>query len=401
MVGPVQLPSEILIDCWGFCRAIARAIRPAAESGLEGIDCLVGKVITVENRTFVSPTAEQWAVEMPAQLVLSHEGMTLRHLLPDASTVVKSAAVELPLEEPPKVIVNEFLLHFPLSVNDRAELEKILPGLPPLRYPISDEEALSFMEAYYKLSRRPEWAPILVTPGEVERWKAEQQKTFKLHLKKLQDDLSTGLLLAVDDWNVPAEHLMAGIRIPREYAIEYLKRCCIPYGGADAQNCSVAEPIIARGTNADTRVTAESIDGPTFESSPLTNNTPNSANAPTAPQHVDQSGSIKSENEKSLPGLPTPDIAAAFDGLSRWDRSDWARYLTEARWTADAMVVPGRRGKGGAARWNPALLAALAQEIRGIPDYEFTHVFRNNERLRPWAKEWDDHLYLKRYFDEK
>ena len=116
MVGHIQLPSEMLIDCWAFCRAVARAIRPAAESGLEGIDCLVGKVITVENRTVLSSTEEQWAVEMPVQLVLSDEGRTLRQLLPDSSTVVEPTTVGLELEEPPKVIVNEFPLHFALTV---------------------------------------------------------------------------------------------------------------------------------------------------------------------------------------------------------------------------------------------------------------------------------------------
>ncbi|WP_211462734.1 hypothetical protein, partial [Collimonas silvisoli] len=68
----------------------------------------------------------------------------------------------------------------------------------------------------------------------------------------------------------------------------------------------------------------------------------------TTPQKfVPISATTKAKNGQPI-GLSTPDIAAAFDGLSGWDAKKWKKNLTEAEWTKEAITHHGRAGNGGA-----------------------------------------------------
>jgi|SRR5471030_719212 len=87
-------------------------------------------------------------------------------------------------------------------------------------------------------------------------------------------------------------------------------------------------------------------------------------------------------------GLPTQEIAALLDGLSGWCSQKWRKNLTDAAWPMAAITQPGRRGKGGAALWNPALLASLAKDNRNIPPHLLRNLFRDTAALRPWREEW-------------
>jgi hypothetical protein len=90
------------------------------------------------------------------------------------------------------------------------------------------------------------------------------------------------------------------------------------------------------------------------------------------------------------PDLSTSDVAAAFDGLSGWDRKKWSR-VTEVAWAQAAITRRGRRGNGGDTFWNPARLAALAMPVRSINRHVFGKVFRDTKILAPWLEEWKEH----------
>ncbi|MGK3151748.1 hypothetical protein VQE80_15295, partial [Staphylococcus shinii] len=71
----------------------------------------------------------------------------------DQSAPTGAGELELPLSEPeyPCYQVGELQGQFNLTDDDRRTLEKLLPKLPPLRSPVSDDEAAAFMDAYLRL----------------------------------------------------------------------------------------------------------------------------------------------------------------------------------------------------------------------------------------------------------
>ncbi|MFM0741687.1 hypothetical protein PQQ51_31010 [Paraburkholderia xenovorans] len=179
----VDLPSDELIDAWAFVRMIVEASVPAMNPAATGMDCIVGKRLTLS------------AVPGMGWITFAEQE------LDDA---------------------------------DRQYLSGILHALPTLRLPITDDLAESFLAAYRARADRRAWEPVPIT--EV-RYLAEQEKIVTLrrdagwrHRETLQKLLNEGHLIAYAAGNVPLSELLVGSKILREDAAAYLTLCHIDYG---------------------------------------------------------------------------------------------------------------------------------------------------------------------------
>jgi predicted DNA-binding transcriptional regulator AlpA len=128
----------------------------------------------------------------------------------------------------------------PLTREDRRFLSQVLPKLPELRIPLSEDVIDAFMTAYRALEDRPTtWEPVLITEAryaqERERRIGERWEVSEQHRKRLQQIYDEGRIAAFDRSRVPAKELVIGTLIPREHAIAYLKRCHIQYGDGGAE----------------------------------------------------------------------------------------------------------------------------------------------------------------------
>ncbi|WEY37774.1 AlpA family phage regulatory protein [Paraburkholderia sp. SUR17] len=220
----VELPDGPLIEYWSFCQAIARAVSPADENPIEGSDCIVRK--RIRRTVFIDEpenTGRNPYLCGLQNVLVSDDGRTLDGLLPRDG----EPAPTLFGKEPAEVV--EHFVEASLTDHDRRELAALLPRLPVLRYPVSDEAACSFLDAYCSLSARPEWAPVLITVADVEARRAKQRQTLTDHQRALQADCSRGLMVAIDERHMHVPVLKVGCLISREDAIGYLKRHRLPY----------------------------------------------------------------------------------------------------------------------------------------------------------------------------
>ncbi len=247
----VKLPSGPLIELSDFCKAIAEALRPTAVQHFEGIECIVGKMqryrpstpqladndepAMEHSRTASQSDAEQ-AVERPYQ---DQRGADVQAASgPTTESDAQQQNVEL--SEAP----------YRLTEDDRRALSRLLSGLPPLRYPISDDDKTAFLDAWSSATGRPSWEPILMTAADMDRYKIEQTEIQVRHQRALRDEFARGRFTAVDAGHAPVVALALGSFIPAEYAIAYLKRCgLVPDDGdvgPDAErNDQSPEPMLA------------------------------------------------------------------------------------------------------------------------------------------------------------
>lgn len=206
--------------------AIAEAVRPTSEEHYRGIECIVGKL--VKHHGWMAPPADnvKWLTPAEFQPVLvSDSGRTFAQRLSDRTEADQMSTLELPLEPASARQLVELPAPYPLSGDDRRVLRKILHGLPPLRYPISDSEKAAFLNAWFDLKERPQWEPILVTAADIERYGKEQKEIQNRHQQALRDEFARGQLRAVDTGHASVTSLVPGSFIPRESAIAYLNRC--------------------------------------------------------------------------------------------------------------------------------------------------------------------------------
>ncbi|RBB36771.1 hypothetical protein DPV79_24245 [Burkholderia reimsis] len=224
----VKLSSDPLIDFLDFSYAIADAACPTGEKGLEGLDCVTGKLVT---RHVPIPQSGGFGATWQSVLV-SNDGRTLNELLSSDQAVVNEPAVsELPFHEPSPPQIGELTLPYELSDADREAFAKVLVDIKrPLRYPMSDEERAEFMEAYCKLPNRPMWMPALVTEETINRRKSDHDAVLLRHQRALLQEFEAGRLTPVNAYHAPVATLMAGTFIPREQAIAYLERHGFEYG---------------------------------------------------------------------------------------------------------------------------------------------------------------------------
>ncbi|WP_208457630.1 helix-turn-helix transcriptional regulator [Burkholderia pyrrocinia] len=206
--------------------AIAEAVRPTSEEHHQGIECIVGKLVT--HHGWMEPPADnvEWSTSAEFQPVLvSDGGRTFAQLLPGRPDADQMRTLELPLEPALARQLVELPAPYPLSEDDRRILREILHGLPLLRYPISDDEKATFLDAWFGLKERPLWEPILVTAADIERYGKERKEIQKRHQQALRDEFARGQLRAVDAGHAPVASLVPDSFIPRESAIAYLNRC--------------------------------------------------------------------------------------------------------------------------------------------------------------------------------
>lgn len=224
----VDLPPGSLIDPLGFCKAIARAIHPAGEHGLEGIECFDGKIVT-HHLPVAQPVSDGVGSSLVGakDMLIAGDGRVSDRLFDDDGAT--EGKVQPPLAKPVNREVSELSLPYKLTDDDRRALEEVLPQLPRLRYPMSEDEAAAVMKAYFALNDRPAWEPVLVTSETIERRKAKQDTVMHQHLQLLRDEVARGRLAAVDNNHVQVSALSIGCYLPREQAIAYLERSGIEY----------------------------------------------------------------------------------------------------------------------------------------------------------------------------
>ena len=225
MKGQVQLPNDQLIDYYSFCKAIAEGISP---TDLKGIDCVVGKQIPVSAAS-VTPSCQENRSPLSESLrsVELIGGANFKDQpTPNQTGGAESSTHSLPsLGQGEKT--EEFSFPYLLSDEDRTLIEKLLPDLPALHFPFTEQSVTRFMNAYSAHPNRPAWKPLLVTAAHVEKLKAEQHKTMVLHQKVILEELVLGRLVAVTADHVRTTTFAPGVFIPRNDAIAYLKRCGI------------------------------------------------------------------------------------------------------------------------------------------------------------------------------
>jgi transposase-like protein len=230
----VELSSDPLIEYLDFCRAIAEAVCPTGEKRLEGIECVTGKIWIGH----VPIPESAFALGQPPQgwqsVLLSEDGRTLNDLLPSSDLAMsKEHVAELPLGTVShRPMIGELSLPFLISEAERSVLAELLLNLPPLRYPMSEEERAAFMEAYCNLPNHPMWIPDLVTDATIQQRKMKQDNVLASHRQALRQEIEAGRLNPVDRDHTRVANLMAGTFIPRSQAISYLERHGLAYDDA-------------------------------------------------------------------------------------------------------------------------------------------------------------------------
>ncbi|CAJ7490425.1 phage transcriptional regulator AlpA [Burkholderia pseudomallei] len=213
MTVSIELPLGDQIDCWLLVREIARAEVPDLNPKAAGIECLVGKK-------------------------------------PVPVDVAGVGAIEFVERE--------------LTDDDRAYLARVLPRLPALQIPYSDDVVEAFLRAFRVLPDRPSWDPVLLTESRYlqehariieQRWALSSQ-----HLQVLQQWLDSGRIRAFRGSHVPVNELLVGTLIPRRDVLAYLDYCEIPYtgkkaGAAASVESDVKQDIDVCSSKAETRET--------------------------------------------------------------------------------------------------------------------------------------------------
>jgi len=196
MTVPIELPLGDQIDCWLLVREIVRAEVPDLNPKAAGIECLIAK--------------------KPVPV--------------DVAGVGQIEFVERKLTN-----------------DDRAYLARVLPRLPVLQIPYSDDVVETFLREFRALPDRPSWDPVLLTESRYlqeqariieERWALSSQ-----HLQVLQQWLDSGRIRAFRGSHVPVNELLVGTLIPRRDVLAYLDYCELPYSGKKAGTASVEREV--------------------------------------------------------------------------------------------------------------------------------------------------------------
>lgn len=118
---------------------------------------------------------------------------------------------------------------YSLDEADRQAFAEVLPKLPPLRCPMSEEEMASFMKAYVDLPNRPIWMPLLETKETVLARKIKHDSVMDEHIAALRKEHREGRLVPVSTNHAPVRAVELGAQLTREDAIAYLKRHGLSY----------------------------------------------------------------------------------------------------------------------------------------------------------------------------
>lgn len=170
------------------------------------------------------------------RVLLSDDDRPLDEMLQDPPETADASA-ELQLDVAPRRDVVEVPSIVDLDGEDRLTLEKLLPDLPTLRSPVSQQEEEVFLSAYHDMPWRPAWVPVLRTAVDIKRREREQDDVRDHHRRALQTEFAEGRVTAVNGRCAPIPVLTTGSFIPRAQALAYLDRCGFAYGDdvADAK----------------------------------------------------------------------------------------------------------------------------------------------------------------------
>ncbi len=254
----VKLPPGDLIEYGSLCRAISQAVVPADEQQLEGMACIIGKSVRIQ--TAMPPPAPCGAASMACfqGILFSSDGRTLDQRLESNGNGVDESHSQVLLCDPVNVAVTEFELPFDLSEDDRSALEEVLPKLPMLRYPMSEEERGAFMTAYCELKDHPPWVPILVTSATLVQRKEHQDEVMRKHQHALRKAFQLEKLNAVDRSYVRVMELSMDCYFPRDQAIAYLRWNGMDYSDQEADGV----PKVIASTPAEETVELSDIPAP-------------------------------------------------------------------------------------------------------------------------------------------
>jgi hypothetical protein len=237
----VNLPPGALIECLGLCLSIARALcSPTDKRELVGIECIYGKWLPpFGEQKSADPTESE--TEAGTQPILVSDGERRPNWsLVDNVAGSEGDAAQSPLIQSVRMrYVEASWLWQPLNPDDRRALKKLLPQLPELLYPMSENDVTAFTEAYLRLRNRPRWVPDLVNAWAIEQRKAEQRECVAVHMRQLLQEFEERRVTVVDDYHARVATLSAGTFIPRTQAISYLERHGLAY---DDGTTSSAEP---------------------------------------------------------------------------------------------------------------------------------------------------------------
>ncbi|VWC30383.1 hypothetical protein BLA9940_00033 [Burkholderia aenigmatica] len=211
MNAHVDLPSDPLINILLFGRAIARAIIPAGERELNGIECVIQKRVNLG--------------VFPGQLKADVDSRVREGTNPPQHAIGSNSVAAQQSD-------SDWIEQSDLTSVDRATLQALLPHLPPLSGPMSEQEVEVFTDAYRKLSDRPNWEPVLFTTALIDRRKAEQDSLMHFHMQALWDEVRDGRLKLLDRGHRLVENPNAGDFIRRKDALAYLEQCGLTEGAA-------------------------------------------------------------------------------------------------------------------------------------------------------------------------
>lgn len=231
----VKLPAGPLVEFLALTQAIAEAVCPTGERGLNGIECVTGMLVPGH---YPIPDTTQWG-SMPFEIayqseLVSEDGRPLDQLRTSEARPNSPDAGQLSLGAGSPVPLHRIAYPFKLTDADRNELQKVLPQLPPLRYPMSDDERDAFMEAYCNLPNKPMWLPSLVTEETVNRLKGEQHEVLMRHQRALREAHKAGQIASVNAYHEPLAGMTAGTYIPRAQVIAYLGHYGLDFADATA-----------------------------------------------------------------------------------------------------------------------------------------------------------------------
>ena len=112
---------------------------------------------------------------------------------------------------------------FAVSAEIRETLEIILPTLPSLEYPISDEIARDFINSFLALRNCPQWVPLLLQKVNLDLDEWKRQGNFVVEADNLENSIRKGIVTAFDDDHQPATRLWGEVFIDQVQAISYIR----------------------------------------------------------------------------------------------------------------------------------------------------------------------------------
>jgi predicted DNA-binding transcriptional regulator AlpA len=121
-----------------------------------------------------------------------------------------------------KLPTSELEIQSDMTAAERAELLRILPGLPP-HAGLSAKNREVLMDAYLKHPDRPPWKPVFVSEEAIAANSLQILEIQEKHRLALQEEIAAGKIVAFDHHHVSANSAGKNIFIRREDALKYLK----------------------------------------------------------------------------------------------------------------------------------------------------------------------------------